>query len=139
MMKTYKGSCHCGAVQFECDLDLSQGTSRCNCTFCQKARFWMAIAKEGAFRLLKGEEVLTDYQHTPAGKPAPFLHLTFCSRCGMRPFSKGGHLPALGGTFHAVNIGCLDDVSDEELAQAPVRFVDGRHDTWAETDTARYL
>jgi hypothetical protein len=129
---THKGSCHCGAVQFECDLDLAQGTSRCNCSFCKKARFWMAIVKDKDFRLLAGDSLLSDYQHTPAGKPGPFLHLCFCSRCGMRPFSRGGVLPQLGSAFYAVNIACLDDLSDEALAQVPVRFVDGRHDRFAE-------
>jgi hypothetical protein len=140
MKKTYTGSCHCGAVQFECDVDLAAGTNRCNCGFCRKARFWMAIVKDESFRLLKGAEALKDYQYTPPGRPSPFLHLSFCSHCGVRPFSRGGYLPGLDSAFHAVNIGCLDDASDEELSQAPVRFVDGRHDDWSTTSEAtRYL
>ena len=131
MQNTYTGSCHCGAVRFECELDLAEGTNRCNCTFCRKARFWMAIAKADAFRLLAGAEQLVDYQHTPAGKPAPFLHLSFCGRCGVRPFSRGGYLPALGAEFYAVNLACLENVADEELANAPVRYVNGKDDTWA--------
>jgi hypothetical protein len=126
MKKTYQGSCHCQAVKFECDLDLAQGTTRCNCTFCTKARLWLGFAKGDTFRLLQGAEVLTDYQHTPPGRDAPFLHLTFCSRCGIRPFTRGGYLPAFGAAFHAVNLACLDDAT-EDLARAPVRHVDGRH------------
>jgi len=133
MKKTYKGGCHCGAVRFECDLDLSEGTTRCNCTFCSKARFWMAFAKGDAFRLLQGADVLTDYQHTPPSKSVPFLHLFFCSRCGVRPFTEGGSLPEFGGKFHAVNIACLNDVTDEELAQAPISYADGRNDNWKAT------
>src|SRR4051812_7746633 len=97
MKKTHKGSCHCGAIRFEADLDLEGGTTRCNCSFCRKARFWMAFAKASDFRLIEGESLLSDYQHTPPSKDAPFLHLTFCSRCGVRPFSRGGALPQFGG------------------------------------------
>jgi len=100
----------------------------------------MAFANgKDAFRLLQADDVLTDYQHTPPSKPAPFLHLLFCSRCGVRPFTKGGSLPALGGEFHAINIACLDNATDEELAQAPIHFADGRNDDWNTPAETRYL
>jgi hypothetical protein len=140
MKKTYKGSCVCGAVEFECDLDLSEGTTRCNCSFCRKARFWMAFAKgDDAFRLLQGADVLTDYQRKVPSNPEPFLHFLFCSRCGVRPFTRGGFLPRFGSAFHAVNLGCLDDATDEELAAAPIHHADGRNDDWNAEARHRYL
>jgi hypothetical protein len=140
MKRTYQGSCHCGRVRFECDLDLSGGTVRCNCGFCRKARFWMTMVKASEFRLLQGGETLTDYQYTPPSRPGPFLHLNFCSHCGVRPFTRGGALPQFGGEFYAVNVACLDDVADEELANAPIHFADGRNDNWDATPPEhRYL
>ncbi|MDB4958468.1 MAG: Gfa-like protein [Myxococcales bacterium] len=130
MKKTYTGSCHCGAVAYRVDLDLAAGTSRCNCTFCSKSRIWIAIAKADAFELVRGADALTDYQHTPRGKPAPFLHLTFCKTCGVRPFAKGGHLPALGSEFYAISVATLDGLTDEERASIPIQYVDGRNDDW---------
>ena len=139
-VKTYSGSCHCGAVRFECDVDLASGTTRCNCSFCKKARFWMTLVSASNVRLLDGESVLTDYQHTPPSLPSPFLHLTFCSRCGVRPFSRGGEMPQFPGGFYAVNVACLDDVTDAELDQLPIRCADGKNDRWdVVPETHRYL
>jgi hypothetical protein len=133
MNRTYKGSCHCGAVRFECEIDLAQGTSKCNCSICLKSRFWKAVIKAEAFRLLKGEDVLADYQFGGHN-----IHHHFCTRSGVKPFGRG-HVAELG-PFYAVNVACLDDIAARELADAPVRYEDGRHDNWdAAPEETRHL
>ncbi|HEY1816970.1 MAG TPA: GFA family protein [Kofleriaceae bacterium] len=130
-MKTYRGSCTCGAVTFEADLDLSKGTIRCNCSFCKKARLWFAQAKgEQALRVTVGRDKLTDFQRAVAGRPA-FLHLYFCRACGVRPFSFAPASPQLGEPFYAVNVCALDDATEDELSAAPIHYVDGAHDNFA--------
>lgn len=123
-MKTYTGSCHCGSVRFEADLDLSAASYRCNCSICRRNRFWAAVARPEQFRLLAGREELTEYLfHTRKNQ-----HL-FCRRCGVRAFGIGNDTPV--GPMVGVNIGCLEGVSEEELARIPVTCVDGLHDRMA--------
>jgi len=90
----------------------------------------LAFARADEFRLLKGDEALSNYQYTPEGRPEPFLHLNFYKRCGVRPFSNGGEMARFGGKFFAVKVDCLDDASDEELASAPIHHADGRNNDW---------
>ncbi|MCM5682287.1 GFA family protein [Schlegelella sp. S2-27] len=121
MLKTYRGSCHCQAVQFEADLDLSQPSYRCNCSICRRTRFWPAVAREGGFRLLRGESELTLYRFN-TGKN----HHHFCRHCGVRPFGVGNDTPI--GKMYGINLGCLEGVSEAELAAIPVVYVNGMHD-----------
>ena len=124
MKKTYRGSCHCGAVRFEADIDLSKGSVKCNCSICTKMRNWLAMVKPEDFRLLEGEDELNDYQFA-----RKVIHHLFCRRCGVHPFGWADS-PDFGGKAYAVNLACLDDATDEELAGMPVNYVDGRNDDW---------
>lgn len=121
MIKTYKGSCHCGAVRFEADLDLTQSSYRCNCSICRRNRFWAAITTAEHFRLIDGEPMLTEYLfNTRKNK-----HY-FCKVCGVRPFGVGTETPV--GMMYGVNIGCLEGISEEELSNIPITYVDGMND-----------
>jgi hypothetical protein len=118
MKNTYQGSCHCGTVRFQADIDLAEGTVKCNCSMCRKGRNWLAAVGPDDFRLLAGESELSEYQF---GRKA--ISHRFCRRCGLRPFSHKSDR-----SFYAVNVACLDDVEPAELIAAPVVCVDGLHD-----------
>jgi hypothetical protein len=120
-LQTYRGSCHCGAVRFEADLDLAQSSYRCNCSICRRTRFWPAVAKDGGFRLLAGEGELTEYRFNSRKN----VHY-FCKHCGVRSFGIGTETPM--GKMYGVNLGCLEGVSEEELSKIPITYIDGRAD-----------
>jgi hypothetical protein len=91
---------------------------------CRRTRFWPAVAKAEGFRLISGESELTQYLFNTKKNQ----HY-FCRRCGVRPYGVGTETPI--GVMYGVNLGCLEDVSDEELSRIPITYVDGRSDLFA--------
>ena len=124
MLKKYNGSCHCGAVRFEAEIDLSAGTNKCNCSICMKTRNWNAIIRPDAFRLLTADDALSDYQFGHG-----VGHHLFCRHCGVRSFARG-YAEQIGGHYVAVQVASLDNIEPQELLAAPVRFADGRNNDW---------
>ena len=126
MKKSYKGSCHCGAVRYEADIDLSAGTGKCNCSICSKTRNWSVSLKPADFRLLAGEADLSGYQFGTHSTS----HM-FCKHCGVHSFVRG-YIEQIGGEFVSVRVMTLDDVPAAELAEAPVKYSNGRDNKWWE-------
>lgn len=82
------------------------------------------MAKPEGFRLLSGEAALTQYLFNTQKNQR-----YFCRHCGVRAFGVGTDTPV--GAMYGVNLGCLDDVSDEDLSRVPITYVDGRSDRFA--------
>jgi hypothetical protein len=116
----HPGSCHCGAVRFEIDHNLT-GAARCNCSVCTKVGGTTVNLPPEKLELLGGESDLTAYEW--GGKTAKRY---FCKHCGVTVFSRG-ELEQLGGKYVSVNINTLEGVDPNVV---PVEHYDGRHDNW---------
>jgi hypothetical protein len=114
-MQHYHGSCHCGAVTFEAELDLEQ-TITCNCSRCQRLGSVLAFTGRDKFKLLKGEGSLVEYRFNKK----KIRHL-FCGTCGIQGFAYGAKPD--GTPMVAVNANCLDGVEPRQLQSQPF---DGR-------------
>jgi len=112
----YQGSCHCGAVRYETELDLEQPVLSCNCSMCGRSGALLAFTPATAFTLQSGEESLQDYLFNKH-----VIHHVFCTTCGIKPFARGS-MPD-GTPMVAVNVRCLEGVDLEALQ---VNKVDGR-------------
>jgi hypothetical protein len=119
--KKHTGSCHCGAVRFEVEVEPGARVARCNCTICRRTGSTGTVVKPGAFRLLAGEGNLSTYEW--GGRSAKRF---FCKTCGVHCFAPG-HLEQLGGDYVSINLNCIDDL---EVDEAKVVYWDGRHNNW---------
>jgi hypothetical protein len=111
-LRTFSGSCHCGAVRFEIDTDLPELTM-CDCSICRRKNALMVKVPERHFRLLAGQASLSEYRfHTKTA-----THY-FCKICGIYPFHRKRVTP----DNYGVNVHCLHDF---DPAGIPVRQATG--------------
>ncbi|MGH6946431.1 MAG: GFA family protein [Kiloniellales bacterium] len=111
----YKGSCHCGAVAFEVEGELSAVVS-CNCSICARRGSLLWAMPRDQLRLLTPEDAAATYTFNKH-----FLRHRFCRTCGIHPYAES--VDAEGKRSAYVNIRCLDGV---ELAAVPTIDFDGR-------------
>ena len=103
---THSGGCHCGAVAFEVDALAAIDALDCNCSICAKTGFLHLIVPRARFRLLRGEDALTDYRFGTGVA----VH-RFCSRCGIKSF----YIPRSNPDGVDINVRCLDQTTIAEL------------------------
>ena len=111
----HQGSCQCGAVQYEVDVDLD-ATLTCNCSRCQRLGVVLAFAPRPSFLLKSGADNLTQYLFNKK----TIQHL-FCKTCGIESFAYG-QMPD-GTPTVAINVNCLEGVEPRQLHS---QHVDGR-------------
>lgn len=119
--RTYEGSCHCGRVRFEVDVDLDHLRS-CDCSICLMRGALIHRVAEEHFRLLTPLEDLTLYRwHTRTARDY------FCPVCGILPFRRPRQptqeetiqaFPAFSGW--SVNVRCLAGVRLDSIPVKPI-------------------
>jgi len=106
----HRGGCHCRRVRFEVDAPADIEALDCYCSICRMTGFLHLIVPAARFRLLSGEDALTEYTfNTGAAKHR------FCKVCGVKSF----YIPRSHPDGVDVNVRCLDAGTMASLAIVP--------------------
>lgn len=111
-METMRGSCHCGTVTFEVDLENGlTGIHHCDCSLCRKRTAFVGSTSLTGLRILSGEDNLALYQfNTKTAK-----HY-FCKACGIYTHHQRRSNP----NEYGFNVGCIEGINAFDFAPAPV-------------------
>ena len=101
----YRGSCHCGAVNFEVETDLKL-VKQCNCSICKRKFTKMGIAPKDKLKVTKGEDYLSLYQFG-----SNIAKHYFCKKCGIYTH----HARKSDPNGIGFNIGCVDNIDIFEV------------------------
>lgn len=111
----YHGSCHCGKVAFDVELEIDSALA-CNCSICSRRGSLLAFAPRSNLVLQTPDTELATYTFNKH-----VIKHRFCKTCGILPFGEG--VDPKGNSTVAVNIRCLDGL---DLDTVPITKWDGR-------------
>jgi len=118
---TIKGSCHCGDVQFEVDIDPDHAT-RCTCSLCSKRGALWLYASPAQFRLLKQPESDAVYLWN-----SRTVKHHFCGACGCTTYSESPDWSRGTPDFENLKVGVnLRPIDDIDRDAVPVTVIDGQ-------------
>jgi hypothetical protein len=118
---TAKGTCHCGALQFELET-APESVTECNCTYCAKVGALWAYYQPGQVRLTRNDS-------DGAYEPRMNVH-HFCSHCGCTVYTATPtwdpvtHQPDFSRPQWSVNARLLEDF---DLSTVEHKSIDGRN------------
>jgi hypothetical protein len=123
--KLFHGSCHCGNIKFEASMDLTKGTTKCNCTFCRKNYFWWSSQLLlDDLKITEGQESIAEYTNNRKEG-----YCVFCKNCGTILFRKTEKSDwSVEG--YSVKMSSFDDISIEELNSILVNYINGKDNSY---------
>ena len=112
----YKGSCHCGKVAYEVEMDALAEVMECNCSMCSRKGAKMAFVPGPKLKLTTPEENAGTYLFNKH-----VIEHRFCKGCGIHAYGVGRDRQ--GKPMAMLNVRCLEGVDFDAL---PVKRFDGR-------------
>jgi hypothetical protein len=119
---TLKGSCHCGATQFEI-AEAPAKVARCTCSFCSKRGALWAYYRPEQFKLTTARDRVATYQWR-----SYTVEHHHCAICGCGTYTESpewvDNKPDPEKKKIAINARLLDDF---DLDAVPVEVLDGKN------------
>lgn len=113
----YQGSCHCGRISYEVDVEQQpEAALSCNCSICQRRGHLLWFMPRAALHLKTPEADMSVYSFNKHR-----IRHCFCPVCGSAPFGLGSD--GKGNETAAINVRCLEGV---DIAALTVKHFDGR-------------
>lgn len=112
----YTGSCHCGKVKYEAELEPGPAIE-CNCSICSRKGYLLWFTPRNKLQIVSGEDHLSTYTFGPH-----IIKHQFCSNCGCAVFGIG-KTPGTDSEMAAINVRCLQGVDLDAVERKPF---DGR-------------